>query len=86
MALFHFTADQIKRSEGQSGFRCLPFRGKTPQRLLWRGQRLHQKERRYLFRNSPAAPCTEGVCRPGNPLERRRTRRAWEESPACIQL
>ena len=83
---FSCDTDQAQRRAVGCGVCRLPFRRKAAQRVLRRGQRLHSQGRRGLFSNPAAAPCPAGICRPGNPLERRREGRVREESPACIQF
>ena len=71
MALFHFTVDQMKRSEGQSAIASAAYRS---------GERLYseyygeysdytQKGRCDLFRHSLTVPRSPRICRPPDLVE-----------------
>ena len=53
------------------------------QRVRPENKILQQEERACPRRDHAAVPCTARICRPGNPLERRRSRGEPVELPAC---
>ena len=71
MALFHFTVDQMKRSEGQSAIASAAYRSGERLYSEYYGevQRLPQKGRRNLFRHSLTVPRSPGICRPSDLVE-----------------
>ena len=62
---------------------CLPERRTAVQRVRPENEILQQEERASPCRDHAAIPCAARICRPGNPLERRRSRGEPVELPAC---
>ena len=81
------TFQNLNRETQPRAVRCcrgrLPERRTAVQRIRPENEILQQKERACPHRDHAATPCAARICRPGNALERSRSRGESMELPAC---